>query len=231
MLLSLTVNAQYILKEDPEHNAYRPLFGPNSKFYISSFIRLGFITGTADRTVYSKGLNSSNLAVGGQFKKKLTNTFSIGAELACNLDNYAISPIGSHADSLFLGKSQIHTSESFTLSSLQCNAFIRINFDPHRPIHSLGKYLDLGGGGEKVIMDAYNVSGSGQNTSFKNFSYVAKSQFNAFARLGMGSFAVCFNYRPSNLFIAKENLPEPPPYSMGLEIDPYMLLKGLGVFP
>jgi len=231
LLLSLTVNAQYILKEDPEHNAYNPKFGPNCKFYVNPFIRLGFITGAADNTVYSKTGNSFNYAIGVKFKEKLNNVFSLGAEISYNLDDYGINPNGNHADSVFQIKSQNHNFENFTLSGLQANLYVRINLDPNRPMHSLGKYLDLGGGAERVIIDEYNAYDKTQNTTFKNLPVAEQWEYNYFARVGMGSFAVCFTYRASDLFFAKYNLPEPPPYSIGLEIDPYTLLKGLGVFP
>jgi len=231
LLLSLNAKAQYILKEDPEHNAYNPKFGPNCKFYANPFIRVGVITGQANNTVYSKTGNSFNYAIGVRYKEKLNNIFSVGIDVAYNLDDYGINPNGNHADSIFGIKSQPHTFESFTVSSLQYNAYIRINFDGNRPIHSLGKYLDLGGGVGRVIIDEYNAYNKTQNSAYKNLSFAEQWESYYFARLGMGSFAVCFTYRASDLFFAKYNLPEPPPYTLGLEIDPYTLLKGLGVFP
>jgi len=226
-MFSFTKAQQVMMEEKPDQGVSTK-FGPNQKYFIQFTLGAGSLLGTGNSKLSINDIRSNDFNAGFKFKRKISGLFSIWLQPEFHYAAFNINQSDSKSltDSLFGGNTHIkHQNERFATEALALNVFIRINFDPNRG-NFLGYYLDLGARGDLNIGREYLIvdnkpDGSVATTNYTGVPYINTLGYNAFAKIGINWLAVTFNYRLSSLFKSQYNFPEPPVYTIGLEINPY----------
>jgi hypothetical protein len=220
-------SAQKVMMEEKPDVSSNSKFGPNQDYYLQWTLSAGALIGSGDTRLPVNDLRSTDFSTGFKFKRKINGLLSFWIEPKYHYASYNINQVDNKtiADSLFWGPIKTkHVKERFSTESFMLNGFFRINFDPKRGNY-IGTYLDLGAGLDFILDKEYvaidnEPNGSELRTSYSKLPYMNSLNYNGFARLGFDWWAVGFNYRLSGIFKSQYGLPEPPAYTISIEINP-----------
>ena len=226
LLISNCVSAQEVLIfQNVQKDTSDLTYGPNQKYYTSSYLAFGFIFGTTDSSGSDLRWNRSiELESGARFKQQFGPLYALGYDFGINIKNYNIK---QHPDKVFGGQITHKNEHLFTLN-LRFLLFNRFNFAVQRGNH-LGKYIDLGAyaeympWGRHIFKDTLD-GGYGfrvQRTSFGKLEYVNRLNYGLSARAGVSILSFFFNYRLSDMLRKKDKFPYPelPRFSAGVSFD------------
>lgn len=197
--------------------------GPNKKHFIQSTISFGLILGATDNdsTQIEMG-NSFEFNTGIRYKRRFTNFYSIGAELAYSVQSYRIKQTEAK---LFPSAGQ-YAKEKLIFNNAMVGMYNRFNFGKRG--NSLGKYLDLGGYCNLTLISKHyvKVDNTGdtlalsKNTEFINrkLDYTESVRYGVMARIGSNKLSIYGKYRLSNLFKPEYGYPELSRLIIGLEL-------------
>jgi hypothetical protein len=218
------LSAQDVLLEEQPFDDPETKVGPNRKFYFQTLVHGGVGPQIASfDTTGIYGLSWST-GVDSRYKLKLTNMFSIGADIG--IHNYSVlfnqDAANGFQDSIFWGGPITHQREYINVSHLGIYPFLRINFDPGRG-DFLGYFLDIGAGYGLQTLDKYVAIDNRPDdirvkTKMTKLPYFAPLELSAYGRLGFNWFAIGARYRVSTLYAEKYGFPEPTPVQFFLEI-------------
>jgi hypothetical protein len=232
LFIAFQANAQKVMLEEKPDVAANTRFGPNLDYFMQFTFSYGMLVGKGDDRLPINNWRSSDFTAGLKLKRKINGLLSVWLEPKYHYAAYNIRQTDSIniADKMFETGNKIkHVKERFATESILLNGFLRVNFDPKRGNY-LGNYLDLGAGVDFMLGKEYlsldKVSGGPTDGSIKRTSYTGLPfmndiGYNTFARLGFNWIAIGFNYRMSSLFKSQYGYPEPPAYTVFIDINPY----------
>ncbi len=134
-----TQSQEVLINEQPDYSETLSLWGPNRKNHIQFIMGLNNHLPIGEKPIPIKYFASVGFSEQLQYKKKLSQTFSLLLSGGFEHDRL-IFP--ESANSVFTDK-QSHQKENLRLNWMVAQAFLRINFDKHRGNYS-GIYCDLG---------------------------------------------------------------------------------------
>lgn len=205
ILFSVHTNAQnVIIKQDVGMDFKHDDYGPNKKYFKSTFTGFGFLFGSPD-SIGSEinWYKSLYYETGRRSKKQLSPFYAIGREASLNVKSYSIK---QHDQKTF-GGFQKHKSERLLLINANICLYNRFNFKPKRG-NSLGKYLDIAAYGEYTLMGRHIITDKIDPLSgYKNgkywlrgLKYLNKLNYGVQARIGFSALTFVCSYRLSEIF-------------------------------
>ena len=216
--------AQQLLFSDKYNPNAKRSYGANERHFLYTFYGLGYALGKSDTALRLQYGWPNTYYLGIRYKLKLNSIFSTGLSLLFQYDKYRIkqSSDRSFTDSLFEEGHSRHKKERFSKNTFSSEAFLRINLDPHRGEY-MGYYLE-GGIAAGAAFTHYFVidklsNGSELSRRYSNLPFRNDVQYYSYAKIGLNTVALVLRYRMSPWF--SNNLPEPPPYLLSLEFNPY----------
>ena len=226
ILLPLLSSGQnVIIKQDVNEDLEEEEYGPNRKFYNSTFSGFGFLIGSPDSA--GSAINwqrSFYVENGARHKRQFGQFFALGHDASFNLRSYSIKQDTAKT----FGGFQTHTAERFIQVNGNLIIFSRFNFLPRRGNH-LGRYIDLGGYAEYAVITRHMVRDKlpditgykNAKTFFRGLQYINRLNYGATARIGFGNFIFFGQYRLSDIFRKTEqfNYQELPRYTVGISLD------------
>lgn len=217
---------QILLQEDPE-NAGKSNFGPNLKHFTQVHFLIGQAVGKGDEGLSINDNRSLDFMAGLKYKYKVNSIFSAGFDLNYHYYDYNIKSNKSarFPDTVFSSTYVNNVRRRFSFNTIRLDGYLRFNFDPNRGNY-LGHYIDLGAGIDDILSRAFVSIDKGDDKSkiktiVTRSPYLQKYSYSVFARLGFNWFALYANYRLNNIFVDKYNLPDAPPLTVGIELNPY----------
>jgi hypothetical protein len=224
----MAVHGQKVLVDERPVRAATTDFGPNEKYFVQFSSGLGCLVGKGDSRLDINDLRSTDFQIGIKFKRKISGLLSVWLEPSYHNAAFNLNQGNNKTltDSLFWGNTHYkHEREHFAVEAFNLSGFLRFNFDTKRGNY-LGYYLDLGAGadlylGKEYLADDNKPDGSRATTNYTDLPYINNFGYNVFAKIGINWLALTFNYRLSHIFKPGYGLPEPPVYTVGLEINPY----------
>lgn len=209
ILFSISINFCFAQKQIFQRRVDSTIskFGPNRSHSFSVLIGWGFLIGNEVETQNNRHGASQELMFGIRYKKKITRHFAAGAELIYQASDYHFKYTGPVA----LGVVPFDRAK-ISLNTFALNVYTRINFG--RRGNSIGKYIDLGGYGDKIDGSSYSEyyklpdndpsNAKKSNVTYSDLKYVNKDiGYGVFARLGVlasGKAAIYGKYRLSDVF-------------------------------
>lgn len=205
-------------------------WGPNTRHFWSDHIGFGVILpiNRNDSMSIRDGMQSKHIHIGWRYKLKLNSTFSLGADIAYQRQQYRIAQ--SKDKSIFSGGKEFE-NQKLIFNGIGGGFFFRINFDKRG--NRLGRYLDLAGEMNYIFAEKLSskektdpaVSGGSEVviTNQTNLDYTKEIQAFGVVRFGWDRIAIFGKYRLSDIFNRSENfyqnqtIPELPLISVGLE--------------
>jgi hypothetical protein len=215
---------EVLLHQDVDsNNILHRKWGPNEPIYLGSYVYYGFFTGSTDLQV-KKGLNSFSIGAGLFYKRKISRIFSAGLLTGYRYGYFSMKELPGYSltDSLFWHKETTHKKEKIFSGALSLQAFIRVNFDPHRG-DIQGKYIEIGGGPDLTLNKGYETlditpDKMRVHTRFSNIPYLSTLPEYVYARIAFNSISLGVAYRLTSYFKPQYNLHEPPQYLVKIEL-------------
>lgn len=219
ILFTTKLSAQTVLLDvDRKADTLVYTFGPNMKNFSHLYLAYGFVAGSSEQGADIKYINSKEIKFGFRYKRKLSNTYSIGSDLYysntvyhLNTDSVSIISNASNYDKVY-----------FDFHSLGVGLYNRINLNKKRG-NSIGSFIDLGLGfnwnfniSNTTVVEVSN--GNIVKTITKELNYVEDFNLTPFLRLGFNRYVFFSSYRLLNNFTESYNYPEFPSLIVGLEL-------------
>jgi hypothetical protein len=226
-LFTSALQAQQVLLQEAPENAGKSNFGPNLQNFLGLHFAIGEAVGKGDAGLDINDTRSLDILAGIKYKYKLNGMFSVGFDVNYHYYDYNIHPNKSarFPDTVFNAYFVDNVRRRFSFNTIRLNGFVRVNFDPHRGNY-MGHYLDLGAGVDGILSGEFvSVDKAADKSKIKTIisqsPYLEKYSYSVFARLGVNWFAIFANYRLNNIFTSKYNLPDAPPLTVGIELNPH----------
>ncbi|MEX0967665.1 MAG: hypothetical protein WD077_10530 [Bacteroidia bacterium] len=217
-----------ILEQENLLDTMNSSFGPNRKHFVQLTYGMNFLFGPEEDGAELKHFASHSFQVGLRYKRKLSSTFAVGAEVHSMHSRYSIQ----QNEDKKVGTLRIHNTEFFNTTHIMMDVFFRINFDPGRG-DFLGFFMDIGGGGGYLLSSGYQYrdklpGGEIREVKYSKLPIFQNFSYHALARIGYTGFSVNFFYRFSDIFVDGEQqriesvernvLPDLPRMGVGLEL-------------
>ncbi|HRE74118.1 MAG TPA: hypothetical protein PK637_00200 [Flavobacteriales bacterium] len=214
-----------IIKQDVLADQEESNYGPNKKYYKSTFTGLGLLFGKPDATGSAiNGYKSFYYESGSRKKRQMGSFFAIGRDLSLNFRSFSIK----QNDSKTFGGIAQHKAERLFNINGNLLIYTRYNFKPKRG-NQLGKYLDLAGYVEYAMITRHVVTDKldealGGNTIksyYRGLPYLNKWNYGVTARLGFRHMLLFCQYRFSDMFNRSPQFPyqELPRFCAGICFD------------
>jgi hypothetical protein len=219
LLICYCANAfsqKIVFSQDVKSDTVRPTKGPNLKNYTHSYLGIGFPVFTNEKLNYIKPGVSMIVDFGFRYKRRLNNTFAIGADLSVNWAAYKIKEGADKS----VPDSTENDKEKFKINSLSPALYARINIG--RRGNSIGNYIDLGGYGSWNWKKGYKTTNKNEDDEMVNvyltrLTYIEPISYGLLARVAVSRYALTARYRLSNIF-KDDKYPELPRLSVGVEV-------------
>lgn len=208
-----------LLEENPAADTTTETMGPNLKDFFQTFYGYGNFIGSS-QPGSAINYTSYHLTAGVRYKRKISEWYSLGADLAYINNTYALKQQAVKT----LPDTALHKKERLSWMYFNVALFNRFNFAKRGNV--LGTYLDLG------IEAGYSFSfthfyfdrtddGRSVRTRERGLGYFEPFYYSAFARVGKDRIALCCSYRLSNLLKSKYNYQQLPPVCLSLQLSIY----------
>lgn len=227
IFFSAGLSAQQVLLQEEPENAGKNTFGPNLQHFLGLHVALGEAVGKGDKGLSIDDKRSLDFLIGIKYKYKFNGLLSAGFDMNYHYFDYNIQPDKSarFPDTVFNAYFVDNVRRRFSFNTIRLNGYVRVNFDPHRGNY-MGHYLDLGAGVDGILSAEFvSVDKSADKSKIKTIisqsPYLQKYSYSVFARLGISWLAVFANYRLNSIFTSKYNLPDAPPLTVGIELNPH----------
>jgi hypothetical protein len=221
LLLSLNASAQKILlEEDPAVDTTDTDFGPNQRNFVHFYYGYGMFFGKENKGAEIHNGNSYYLTAGLRYKHKITEFYSLGADLAYTNATYRLKQNSAK----IVPDTLQHKKERLSWMYFNASVYNRFNFKKRGDI--LGSYIDIGaeaGYSFSFVHFYYDRADDGRaiKTRVRGLDYFQPFYYSAFARLGFDRLSLSCSYRLSNLFKSKSNYPDLPPLCISLQLAIY----------
>ncbi len=217
MLSSAAFSQQILLEQNVNADTVRPAKGPNLTHYIHGYAGVGFPLVTNGIGSYSKPGASSAFDIGMRYKRKLTNHFAFGLDLAAYFTAYKLK----QEQGKTVPDTILNIREKIQVNTAAASAYFRINAG--RRGNYIGNYLDLGAyGGWNMVKKHKTTNENADGEKVKvltgKLKYVENFSYGLMARLGVSRYALTGRYRLSDIFTASSQMPELPRLVVGLEV-------------
>ncbi|MFW5793636.1 MAG: hypothetical protein ACOCWC_05080 [Bacteroidota bacterium] len=213
-----TISAQRIIIEEKiTEQDSEPLFGPNRKHFIHSFLNLGFIIGESEGEgspiIYGR---SMSYEFGSRYKRKLSKHLSLGIELSYLRQLYHIK----QSDDKTFPDESINESQRLAIDNFALGYYHRFNFG--RRGDYVGRFLDLGVNAcwqfSKNVKTKNTINNLEIETIVSGYDFFEPFVYNAFARIGASIFVLKGTYRINDIFKSTSAYDEFPRFNIALEI-------------
>ena len=213
-----------LLEEIVDADTVPQKFGPNQKNYTHSFLGYGLILGSSEgKGMDVKAGNSNEFITGFRYKRKITNWYAVGLEIAYGVASFHLR----QNDEKIYPDTVLHDKEKISLNNFGIQLYQRFNFDKRGNI--IGKYMDVGGYFDWAFLvkhytkdkhDKPSQHGGAKSTEVTQSGLIYTQPYNygVSFRVGYNAIAVFGKYRLSDLFKPHHNLPELPRITVGLEL-------------
>lgn len=200
-------------------------YGPNKRNFTHFFAGFGFFAGPSDAEGSDIKYGVSNdLELGFRYKRKISNFYAIGSEIAYHGSSFVLKQ-----DSLkTLPNPTLNKNEVFRFYGFSLSLYNRFNFG--RRGNVIGNYIDVGGNFELPYSVVHNTKNVGANGAVvrvltTHLDYINRYNYYGFFRVGSNKFAIKASYRFSDLFKTKS----PISYYNYAELPRILLALQLGI--
>jgi hypothetical protein len=211
-----------MLEQDLKKDTIPAQRGPNLKKYSHLFLGYGFVTGAAEGAGSSVNyFRSTDFNIGYRHKRKIVGFYDLGIDLT-----YGLTSFNFDTSAPFLIPNWGVKSERLNLNRFGLSLFNRINIGKRG--NFIKNFFDFGGYGQFEFMTKhiYIVENAPNNyyyagnsrVAHRNLRYISPLNYGLSARLGIRRYALYANYRMSNIFKPNFAFPEPPRFTLGLQI-------------
>lgn len=220
IVASGNINAQRVLLEqNPAADTTKETFGPNLKDFFQTFYGYGNFIGSNNPAAAIR-FTSYHLTAGIRYKRKISEYYSLGADLAYINNTYALK----QQPSKLVPDTILHNKERLSWMYMGLAIYNRFNFAKRGNV--LGTYLDIGaeaGYSFSFVHFYYDREDDGRSlkTRVRGLDYFQPFYYAAFARLGKDRLALSCSYRLSHLFKSKYNYADLPPVCLSLQVSIY----------
>lgn len=216
-----------IIKQDvnQDFEDHEQEFGPNKKYYNSSYTSFGLLFGAPDHSGSAiDWYKSFFYETGTRHKRQMGPVFAIGHDVSLNFRSFSIT---QNNEKTFGGLAR-HKSERLFNINANFLIYTRFNFKPYRG-NQLGKYIDLAAYVEYAFITRHMVKdkveselGSTMSKSYyRGLPYLNKWNYGATVRLGLRNLVFFCSYRLSDMFNKSTQFPyeELPRFCAGISFD------------
>lgn len=225
LLLSFnSVNAQEVLlSEDVSADTVVSRWGPNRLHYSHFYLNYGFCADDAENGAQTRFWQTRHWDIGWRYKLRVANFYAIGTDLSIGSQRFGLKQ-NSHKT---LPDTVLHDVERLTLTPLRLGFYKRFNYGKRG--NYIGNFVDVGIHGQWHIALRHftqNETKTDDKEAQAGMVKVTKSRLNYYedfgwglhARIGFNRWVFSANYRMSQMFISRFELPELPRLSVGLQI-------------
>lgn len=207
-------NSSYLVKiwNGPALNYKTSSFGPLAKYYVHPYVTLGFVTPPLqiDSTYTLLYGNSHSSFFGIRLKGNVCKWYNLGINLEIGKNSYRVK---NFADDL-----KEYDKERLKFFALNLEFYQRFRLASSE-LFGLGLYFDTGIYGSWIFKNQlFQEKKSGnvvETKTTKKLDYILPLQWGVKARLGFELIAIYAQYRISDIFKDKKELPKP---EVGIEI-------------
>lgn len=206
-----------IVAEDVNARDETPEYGMNRKHYTHMFLGVLFAVGPPEQpgaeVIYGR---SRTLEYGYRYKRKLSNTFSLGSEITGRRHAYHIK----QSESKTVPDTIVRDREKLVFLEAGAAVYKRVNFGQRG--NYIGRFADVGGYASWIFHTRhvlwYEEDGVSLKVRKTGMQYPANFDYGLIARIGFNNILIKGTYRMSGLFKDSSNMPEFPRYAIGLEL-------------
>jgi hypothetical protein len=192
-------------------------FGMNRKHYAHSFLSVLFVAGPPEQpgaeVLYGK---SRSLEFGYRYKRRLSNTFSLGSEITGRRHAFHMK----QSDSKTVPNTMRRDSEKLVFLEAGLGLYKRINFGQRG--NYIGRFVDAGVYASWIFHTRHIYFYEEEDVKYRvritGMNYPASINYGFMARMGFGNWVVKGTYRMSGLFKESSGLPDLPKYAIGIEL-------------
>jgi len=225
-IISSAFSQKVLLDEEVPQEVVKSKWGENLQHFGHLYVSFGFFTGPSEIGAKIKYGSSMLSIIGYRYKYKVSNYYSLGADLSFSFKNYYLKD----DDNKILPDNVNHDKEYFTFISPRLEIYQRINIDKRG--NKLGKYLDIGAFGSYNVSTKYYTRDKVDNMPYEKINittiklkYIEPLSYGITARIGYNEIALFAEYRLSDMMkpykpsIGSDILyPELPRLAVGLDI-------------
>lgn len=206
-----TRNFNYLLERAPAKNYKTSSFGPLAKYYIHPYLSWGFLLPPFEADQYDVNFGrSESLLFGIRFKGNVCKWYNLGANLEVGSTWFSVR--GLDVPTITYNK------EYVKITMLNLEFYQRFRIAPAE-MFGMGLYFDAGIYGSWIFANKHFMMKEVNNIIYtetrKKLDFVEPFQWGVRARLGFEIIAIYAQYRLSNIFINKSDLPKP---EVGIEL-------------
>ncbi len=206
-----------IIAEDVNNTDETPEFGMNRKHYTHMYLGILFAVGPPElpgaEVIYGR---SRTTEFGYRYKRKLSNTFSLGSEISGRRHAFHVK----QSDSKTVPDTIARDREKLVFLETSVGAYKRVNFGQRG--NYVGRFVDIGAYASWLFHTRHVLWYEADDLNLKvrktGMQYPANFDYGLIARIGFNNFVIKGTYRMSGLFKDSSNLPEFPRYAFGLEL-------------
>lgn len=217
---AMVSNAQReLVSESPAADTTTETVGPNLKNFAQVFYGYGNFIGNS-RPEAAIRATSYHLTVGVRYKRKISEFYSLGGDIAWVNNTYALK----QQDGKRVPDTILHKKERLSWMYFSASVYNRFNFAKRGNV--MGTYLDIGAEAGYSFMFThfyYDRADDGRSikTRVRGLDYYQPFYYAAFVRVGKDRLALSCSYRLSDLFKPKYNYKELPPLCLSLQLSLY----------
>jgi hypothetical protein len=208
-----------LLQTEPGQDTITPTFGQNLKHFTHLVLGFSVVFGETGKEFPVINGISNEFHAGIRTKRKITPVYSFGYDFFYRSVSYYVE----QNDEKKFPDTVKHKSQKFNFFSLGLGVYNRFNLDPHRG-NFLGTYIDAGITGEwdftaRTVTRDVLQNDEKVRVVAKNFDYVNSCSSRVFIRGGRSRVVVYGAYRITDHFKAPEEIPDPPRFIAGVELN------------
>lgn len=221
LMFSVYTYAQEVLShETPDYDDKYISYGPDQKSFWHLYLGYG---GFADKGEIGAEINtwkSTGFLLGMRYKRKLSNTFSLGYDLSMQNNHFNIK---QNSDKM-VPNTDLNDREKLIFNNLGLEIYFRVNLTSRE--QKMGTYIDLGGYGNWSYRIRHETRNEASESDLhermivtnQKLKYTEPLHAGLRGRLGINRLALMAEYRLTNLFKTDYLFPELPKIQLSLQL-------------